>query len=136
MKTSDFRIGNIIQIPGWGGYREITSLSESTFQASSQSIHISKIIPIPLTKELLTEWLGFDEDSSTNPCKPERLFGPSIPADVTFGHSLTYEEGTGVVVEDFEGGFSGYPAKYLHQLQNLYFALTGTELEIKIPAKA
>lgn len=92
---------------------------------------LGNIYPITLTKEILTEWCGFTED--TYGYRPPRCNGPSIPSDISFWHSLVYEEGTGVVIKDFDGGFSGRPAKYLHQLQNLFFALIGTELEIKIP---
>ena len=33
----------------------------------------------------------------------------------------------------FEGSYTTVEIKYLHQLQNLYFAICGTELEIKLP---
>lgn len=35
-------------------------------------------------------------------------------------------------IEDGDGNFNYPPCKYVHQLQNLYFALTGEELEVKL----
>tara|TARA_R110000772_G_scaffold145504_1_gene255489 strand:+ start:31209 stop:31523 length:315 start_codon:yes stop_codon:yes gene_type:complete len=75
----------------------------------------SKIVfePIPLTEDWLVRF-GFDK----NEYKKEVWFS---------GNKLAI---------DFRNGqyfIRGYEinVKYIHQLQNLYFALTGTELELK-----
>ena len=63
-------------------------------------------LPIPLTPEILEK---------------VRFAGTIFPAQLSISDSGKYYWGN-INVE----------LKYLHQLQNLYFALTGEELEIKL----
>lgn len=76
-----------------------------------------EVKPIPLTQELL-EKCGFEFDE---------------------GHMESYWEKNGEVIEQslnhplvFRHEAHERPITTLHQLQNLYFAITGDELEIKL----
>jgi hypothetical protein len=79
--------------------------------------------PIPLTPEIM-EAAGFGVDIS-------RIeYEPKISYNVTCaGYMLAFN------LRDIEVFVKPYKSNilYLHQLQNLYFALTGKELEIKMP---
>jgi len=72
--------------------------------------------PIPLTPEILEKWDMVDE------------YGCSKQNFVIFH----YEDGTFSVGSSLGEYSVGKQFKYLHQLQNLYFALTGEELEVKL----
>lgn len=81
--------------------------------------------PIPLTEEILLK-CGFDndngnEDWSNYDDEDEDKF-------VLCGNFIN----DGFVYTAGEGIPFAKPIKYLHQLQNLYFALCGKELEIKL----
>jgi hypothetical protein len=72
------------------------------------------IKPIPLTEELLLKCCGF-EDVSEREC------------------DYKYEKEGVCITDCFELlWYEQTPLKYLHQIQNLYFALTGEELEINL----
>jgi hypothetical protein len=126
MKTEELRIGNIVYANGvnykvWsicGGYIELDSepLDHHT------SLVLDKIEPIPLTEEWLLKF-GFVIGSLKN-CY-FKAWGKngveSIVYEYHYKGGFEYELGTHTfkVIE------------YVHQLQNLYFALTGNELIIK-----
>jgi hypothetical protein len=76
----------------------------------------SAIQPIPLTPEILAK-VGFK-------------FADYLNTKTRFSKSNFHIDFSKKMW--FLHGYRGYPIgmKYLHQLQNLYFALTGTELEI------
>lgn len=129
------RIGNYLK-PYHGDYVVVTAI-----QGDGRIIHTPNSIGavndimvegIPLTKELLTDWLGFEEAINKTDCYVLPI--PAFYETLQFG--IDYKEGSDVIV--VAKGSMGWAVtgKYLHQLQNLYFALTGTELEIKIPTKA
>jgi hypothetical protein len=75
--------------------------------------------PIPLTEEWLLKF-GFEE------------FGLSIRVDVNRGDELCfYTQEKRLRYQTKGSGFTrDYNILYVHQLQNLYFALTGQELKI------
>ena len=79
--------------------------------------------PIPLTPEIL-EKAGFEEfpDSSG-------LYGYEAFTKGNCYVEISPTRGIGVSIGSMETAQS---IKYLHQLQNLYFALTGEELNIKL----
>lgn len=116
MKATELRIGNFIQING-----EVYE----TLAITIASIDKFKIDfePIPLTEEWL-EKLGFWSKYKSNHLKwsfygfdidqisDEDENGNEIPQEQIFHYAYQYD------------------IKYVHQLQNLYFALTGKELTI------
>lgn len=76
-----------------------------------------KYEPIPLTKYWLTK-LGFDRKGSSFWYK---------------GYDYTIDTSGGIFIvhSDYVSVAYGIEVKYVHQLQNLFFALTGEELTIK-----
>jgi hypothetical protein len=82
------------------------------------------IDPIPLTPEIL-EKAGFEKDG-------DYFFFQPMLENIHY-RLIEFPEGNWIVSK----GFINYNhelrvIKYLHQLQNLYFALTGEELEINL----
>lgn len=143
MKIEELRIGNLIQLSpekDWYPGGDLTVVIESI---SNHGINYSNypdcgiywatldntFVGIPLTDEWFSN-LGFDyhnENGSKWFCK-----FPSDPYNVV---DISCENGEGyyLLYTDSEGykHFQFEVIKYVHQLQNLYFALTGEELKIK-----
>lgn len=93
--------------------------------------------PIPLTSEIL-EQCGFKDITEGYRATGSEGGTWRIASPLRGQYIDLYEEykfGEGIIGY-FLGHFE-YTMKYLHQLQNLYFALTGTELTVKlIPSTA
>jgi hypothetical protein len=81
-------------------------------------VRIEDIKPIPLTPEIL-EKAGFE--------KSIEVIGGWLYYKDDF--NICYLD-SGIVKLQVDDCNYGQPFKYVHQLQNLYFALTGNELEI------
>lgn len=133
MKANELRIGNIhetncFDIPREGirsfridgkCYSYITGHGISLVEQG-----LMEFVPIPLTEDWLLK-MGFE------------LSGHQLGEEYSRGNfSMYYYNGD---YPDYEGEilascFNGnnVEIKYIHQLQNLYFALTGEELEIKL----
>jgi hypothetical protein len=116
MKANELRIGNFIN-------RNDIKLPLTEF-----SFDLVKVLynysPIPLTEEWLLKF-GF-ENMTSNERFPWWEHKDFIYLDFRI---LLYENNF-----YFDNGASehcGQPLKYVHQLQNIYFALTGEELTIK-----
>jgi len=91
--------------------------------------------PIPISKELLYK-LGFEWEGSKE--THLHLLLPDIQGATTHLY-FYYEDGgsecTQVQIWQegyFDGGMYLSPIKYLHQLQNLFFVIIGTELNITL----
>jgi hypothetical protein len=115
MKANEFRIGNLAKYKDQ--FLRIENLVKDEFWAirrgdSTELIPLADIEPIPLTPEILKK-CGFKKFESGNFYHPKTMF------------ELTPK----FWLEDSERAVK---AEYLHQLQNLYFALTGEELVVKI----
>lgn len=102
MKTSDLRPNNIVLFKG-----EVTKLTLWHFGTYMQTSFKEDFKPIPLTKK----WM---EKINWTPLK-----------DIGVSFSLTTGEIHFVIGNYYK------KIKYIHQLQNIYFALTGKELTIK-----
>lgn len=113
MKASELRIGNFIYCGD-----EETKIYPEDFEMIDDCFF--EWNPIPLTKEWLLKF-GFEEDSCNYykiiENKEAVLYIDKL--DTTFAYGYPYE---------CSGG--DLKLKYVHQLQNLYHALTGNELEI------
>ena len=119
MKAKDLRIGNIINteagtpiiVSGWELYT--MSVNENRKETNNTK-------PIPLTEEWVRR-LDFEE------C----INGETLLINIDNGLTLLYKE-KGVVHLDNDYFSEDYiKVKYVHQVQNLYFALTSEELTIK-----
>ncbi len=143
MKASELRIGNIVarinrsgivHLPVYSNPFKIFSLNPFDGKiyrydknpallpdSDMQEFDINDICGIPLTEEWLVRF-GL---------KPERL----IEFDANIGKWYTMDGSRFLFQYDGNGrihnGVLGIEIKHVHQLQNLYFALTGDELTIK-----
>ena len=130
MKASELRIGNYTRLGDRIG--KVKSIFNTHFQVDDERcISLGNSIqrnfePIPLTEEWLIK-LGFVFDGITNEYYDNvhnDVFSGSICIKKRHGNNkYKWEFRIGCIdIRDFN---------YVHQLQNLYFALTGKELETK-----
>lgn len=135
MKASELRIGNYVDLINrshhihlpYGGIFKVGPIeffkaklydADKNFaiQGSHIDADIKDLSPIPIT----TEWLekfGFGEDVTNYEWRTNNGFCIDTFSDIPgFWLLSSYRENTKV--------------QYVHQLQNLYFALTGTELTL------
>lgn len=116
MKATELRIGNLVQ---WG-------LGIHEWEMDSYNYHdLDYAKPIPLTEEWLLKF-GFDrlsKDWFELRCKAASGF---YSLDVNVEMKLSID----VNNESMEYPLDLEHIKHVHQLQNLYFALTGKELTI------
>lgn len=124
--ATEIRIGNAIWDDVAGKVRFVTHRIISDIASSAESLPYS---PIPLNAEWLVKF-GFVESKSYD--SKQRNFKKE-------GFNQLADYGGQIIILP-EGGFAsvscGYyenqiDCPYVHQLQNLYFALTGEELTIK-----
>lgn len=124
MEASELRIGNyLINIAKTSNVItriDIDDLKKINYQAGMH------YVPIPLTEQLLLK-CGFTKNEEN---KFFRIFIKSsyefeyniLNKCVSMWYPQRYVEGYNAVVR----------CEFLHQIQNLYFALTGTELKIEL----
>ena len=116
MKTSELRRGNIVE---WNRKPFVISrIFEDSVENELWCKPIGEIHPILLTEEILLK-CGFDE---------QILFEDECPFFCNGDFSLYCEDWN----KDKFYHDTEMAIKYVHQLQNLYFALTGEELNIKL----
>lgn len=145
MEAKNFRIGNFINITDnvrkdvfdtchiddiealAGGVFTIGNLSddELNLYVGTELIEFNynEIEPIKLTGDILKR-LGFIESSAELLYLPM----PEIKSEIRF-EKQPY--GNVVTLQSIVGMFIPNDIDYVHQLQNLFFALTGTELQLK-----
>ena len=120
MNANELRIGNLVE---YFGIRELIAIKNHKIKLINESekgnfiiewcpIDSSSLKPIPLTEEILLK-LGYNKEGSFYRIKNSRL------AD-----ALIHNDGIDINVH----GVHLTHIKYLHELQNLYFALTKKEL--------
>ena len=131
MKANELRIGNLIKgLDNSTTYRVISVL-EDRIVSKSLSYNItntfymddSDIKPISLTEEWVVKF-GFESNSTVFENYQVETFVIQ-EAELTIGFSS---------IGNIDVNFKEVPIKepkYVHELQNLYFALTGEELTIK-----
>lgn len=136
MKKNELREGNYIN--GMGGILCVVNniVTNEKDELYVNGVSIDDFRPISLTKEILLK-------NNFKTINTEPLFG--IPPGETFYRILYQIDNNNcplilkekdkvlchVVPSDGFYGCALNPIKYIHQLQNLYFALTGKELEAK-----
>lgn len=115
MKENELRIGNLVYIG-----KEVNELELVDFADLYENDTFKHFEPIPLTEEWLVnfgfEYLYFNS---------EELIHKEFKNLYAYKHVM--KDGFGIVLR----GFHTLPfVKHVHQLQNLYFALTGEELTL------
>jgi len=122
MEANELRIGNLVSRTNKLTKEKLTiELTASCILDIYANGEMSSFIydPIKTTKEWLLKF-GFYENRSNNSWQLDTNMGFSIWGRI--------EKGFYIYADDEEIGNTIY---YIHQLQNIYFALTQTELTIK-----
>lgn len=129
IKVAELRIGN------WVNY--LGTPSEILTGAQIDK-NYAQLTPIPLTPEIL-EACGFEKRFINGQfyeyyleCTP-----PGYKKSKT--HKLSYYDCRGLREMEWKPFDSGvvhaFPCQYLHQLQNIFFMITGSELTYKMPER-
>lgn len=128
MKPTELRIGNILDFEGmYSIIKEIDSQGVSVFINETKEdiwIDLSQSTPVPLTEEILLK-CGFGKIQNIYQRHNQVLLEPTV------NNSFIVKFWTISISRAEPIYHNNLTIKYLHQLQNLYFALTGEELEIK-----
>ncbi len=128
MKANELRVGNYLFVPGIDRKVIVSAIFKSHYVCEdSDGIRFEESVrinyqPIPLTPEILVK-AGFENKSSTTDYIFE--YGKFIIGGTRkrLFPSVWGEDG----LQDY-----GDLIEYVHQLQNLYFCLTGDELNIEL----
>jgi len=124
MTGNELRIGNYVDATYSSEPHKITAHDLLHYERRDKDVsHLCEwnaLTPIPLTKEWLVKF-GF-EKRKMDVGNGYYLSGLSIYSDISSDGFFQFS--------DWDEGKIPIP-KYVHQLQNLYFALTQTELELK-----
>jgi hypothetical protein len=110
MEAKDLRIGN------WVNFGETQVQVDVITEYEPDNRLIVKCTPIPLTEEWLKKFWFEEGYENLYWTKDEALFQIEN-GELGYNHV-------------WDNAFTGASVKYVHQLQNLYFALTGTELTV------
>ena len=119
MKAIELRLKNYVF--DTGVLAIVTCIEENRLSTNCGKLPYSfydEVDPVPLTKEWLLKF-GF---------KYENLWECYFHKDFTDVYFIIDSEWA--ICGDFDGSVYIKFPKYVHQLQNLFFALTGNELEI------
>ena len=116
MKATELRVGNYVY------YADKKTLLKIN---GGHILYPSQIYPIPLTEDILLK-CGFIEVFGV---KKEYKIKINKKEDILV-YNLIVEETS--IWTDYGGFYLDNQINYIHQLQNLYFALTGNELTIKL----
>ena len=147
INARDFRIGNAVLYPRYTRKGEDKiwfvrdlfldqdkiGLTDGKIQTK---VDFTTIVPIPLTEETLLKY-GFEKVDCGN-----GDYKINIQKGKGFGHSdyvlwvdFGFDNGSNKIIISLVSGESEWldtKSEFLHQLQNLYFALTGEELKINL----
>ena len=126
INANELRLGNWLQwnlMPDCAKYFQVTGLYQGSvisINNGSFNVLIDRMhSPIPITPEILLK-CGFEETE-------EKLFIKDIDSGTLFINFYTKKSGISTHLSAFEINIW-----QLHQLQNLYFTLTGEELKVEL----
>ena len=138
MRANELRIGNLIQKNGKIHYTNNLTILD-IFHLSIDDTDIFE--PIPLTEEIFLK-CGFEKVKNKDKEGLREYIGHTVQkaryAIFDTDIFITKVDKRGLLWRNIDCDFmvlfyhKSIPIKYLHQLQNLYFALTGEELEINL----
>ena len=121
MTIQEVRIGNLVHHPLFGDYTFIRATAFNGFyigHPEGNAIHIDDFSPIKIT-DVLLEQMGFKYMEDHAPGIGNYGWWENDEISLTHVHEGLY---------GIEGMSIMKPLKYVHQLQNAYFVITGTEL--------
>jgi len=134
--ANELRLGNWVEEEVLGRVRIVAILSDTVavvgkgmkmdraIEDREFSLNLSNIKPVPLTPEIL-EKCGFEKQEDGDGGYYRELLS---------GNGFLFVEGDKKGYTDVFIDLSEHlRVRYVHQLQNLYFALTGEELTINLP---
>ena len=121
MEAKELRIGNYLHsiVSNCNHKKGLVEIEIETFAKIRLQNALQSLEPIPLTEEWLVKF-GFKRSSS----KTTRL------GQLKY-NTFDLKGGSGYVNAFSYGSIIFTHINYVHQLQNLYYALTQTELEVK-----
>ncbi len=135
MKANELRVGNWVVIPTYTTPHEVQSIrwdgiGEGVDKAGDLCCEYDwvDIEPIPLTEEWLKRF-GFWQTAPSIFESNKFNNHEWLELDRDDGFNVFYRQNNLGAGEDVV--LLGNPLKHVHQLQNLYFALTGDELQCK-----
>jgi hypothetical protein len=132
MTANELRIGNWV-MSHHNTRIKIDAISDTHVGYSDKNDYwrdqTSLITPIPLTPEIL-EKAGFSENDASGSDVKFWDFPEEPTVDLLL--RLYDEQGYDLLDMEFQQIHYDHKILYLHQLQNLYFALTGEELNIEL----
>lgn len=141
MKANELRIGNLISHDRCDKFRidEVRLTNEGYILrmyvhrntlTSYADMKLDEAKPIPLTLELLKK-CGFTKNEYD-----ENVYNHGLGLDLVYAMGFEEKEPHWHYGHDYEHGDGTRPLwkaiDYLHELQNLFFALTGEELQINL----
>lgn len=123
MKNSELRIGNLVMpLPNKSHYGDklikVESVYEDGININFREYKMADLQPIPLTEEWLIKF-GFVKNNDSWEDEEVTL--------IKQGEDNFYITNGGIEL------ISSLPIDYVHQFQNLYFAITGEELSVINP---
>ena len=129
MNARELRIGNYLE-DSKGRICRVSELNETKITAPAMSGSTTSIPnkPIPLTEEWLLRF-GFKKNENDEP-QIDTNEGSAL--SISMRHTPYKYTAWHVVKQEFKYWIIS-ECKFVHQLQNLYFALTGEELKLKQP---
>ena len=126
MNNKDFRIGNLLVDSLTGAYLEVCELGENVGATVIDRSRYPlpdgwQMAPIPITSIILQKF-GFQKDRD----------GVFKRGNVMYWVADTWPGGDVLQIAAGYAPIINCPCKYVHQLQNLIYALTGEEINIEL----
>ena len=118
MKLNEIRLGN--KILHEGKIYTVDAKMMYAFFSGKIDYDIDNFEPIPLTEEWLIEKMKFHKQNN-------QIYSIGLKLFISWWNTNSIEI-------DINGEVLIINCKYVHELQNIYFALTGEELELKVDA--
>jgi hypothetical protein len=128
MKASEVRIGNLLNHNNGFVVGPFTVNSIHISDLERDNAYAKEYEPIPLTEEWLIEF-GFKKENNTIYSISDKLSSSEVGRWYFFKNENN--SFTPHIKRENKFSWIGKEIKHVHQLQNLYFALTGEELGLQ-----
>lgn len=129
MKANELRLGNWVSLNGNSTQVDVIDYNQ-IIATELGLIELKFIKPIPLTEEWLSKF-GFNTDKVTFGIHVDNIRFRLFQINASCSYNDNENEFT-VTVYQYKYRIEICRIKYVHQLQNLYFALTNEELKIEL----